>query len=125
MALRLYQSWAIAFKPKRELVYFVEVYNDMKASIPDFPRSPKAGSSHLLDTTTAPAWVDSDVCMRCRTAFTFTNRKHHCRNCGLVFDQACSSKTMTLPKYGVTQEVRVCDGCWTKSGKGKSQVPAG
>ncbi|KAK1927083.1 hypothetical protein DB88DRAFT_533845 [Papiliotrema laurentii] len=125
MALRLFQSWAIAFKSKPELSFFVDVYNELKNSGVQFPPPPSETSSHLLTTTTAPAWVDSDTCMRCRAAFTFTNRKHHCRNCGLVFDQACSSKTMPLPRYGIMEEVRVCEGCWTKSGKGKSQVPAG
>lgn len=121
--LRLVQNWALAFEGKPSLGYVSQVYRTLKNEGFAFPpQDPASTSSAMVDTLTAPDWIDSDVCMRCRTSFTFTNRKHHCRNCGQVFDHQCSSKSLPLPHFGVTQEVRVCDSCFVKLTRVKDKV---
>jgi growth factor-regulated tyrosine kinase substrate len=125
-ALGLIQNWAqlAEARPGSSMSYISETYRSLKSSGFDFPpRDPSAViSAALVETMTAPEWVDSDVCMRCRTAFTTFNRKHHCRNCGHPFCQQCSSHTMSLPWFGVGQDVRVCDGCHAKRAPPKKSV---
>ena len=122
-ALGLIQSWAqIADAKPAQMSHINQVYRTLKSERFEFPPlDPKlVASAALVETLTAPEWVDGEVCMRCRTGFTTFNRKHHCRNCGNVFCQQCSSHTMALPWFGIGQDVRVCDGCHTRKAPPKN-----
>ncbi|KAG9031637.1 Vacuolar protein-sorting-associated protein 27 [Tulasnella sp. UAMH 9824] len=111
--LELVQIWAVGFEGKSSLSYVTMVYKTLKREGFTFPpKDAVAANLIMVDTPTAPDWMDSDWCMRCRTPFTFRNRKHHCRNCGQAFDQACSSETLPLPHRGIVEPVRVCDSCF-------------
>lgn len=113
--LKYIQNWSLAFEGKPSLSYVNQVYKTLKSEGHHFPPKDLAlANSAMVDTSTAPEWIDSELCLRCRTPFTFTNRKHHCRNCGQVFDQQCSSKSIPLPHFGIAQAVRVCDACHNK-----------
>jgi len=67
----------------------------------------------IEETSTAVDWKpDSDFiqCYKCDESFGIINRKHHCRNCGLVFCDKCSSKRITLPHF--KKQERVCEECF-------------
>ncbi|KAL3777474.1 hypothetical protein ACHAW5_007448 [Stephanodiscus triporus] len=53
------------------------------------------------------------TCPGCNMGFTYTRRRHHCRLCGDVFCDPCSSTRTELPLVGKEYEspVRVCDLC--------------
>ncbi|OAD75000.1 hypothetical protein PHYBLDRAFT_78888 [Phycomyces blakesleeanus NRRL 1555(-)] len=63
-----------------------------------------------------PEWVnDEDVlhCQSCNSAFGHMKRRHHCRNCGNIFCNACSTRKVTLPQLGYgTKPARVCNSCF-------------
>lgn len=66
--------------------------------------------------------MDGDECHRCRVAFSLTQRKHHCRQCGNVFCQACSSRTVSLPELGIPEPSRVCEPCHVQRIEARTQL---
>uniref|UniRef100_A0A8K9UE66 RUN and FYVE domain containing 1 n=1 Tax=Oncorhynchus mykiss TaxID=8022 RepID=A0A8K9UE66_ONCMY len=58
------------------------------------------------------AWLKDDEatqCKQCQKEFSIARRKHHCRNCGDIYCNSCSSNELALPSY--PRPVRVCDIC--------------
>lgn len=79
--------------------------NAMKSEGYKFP--PQRETDAMFTADTAPEWANGEVCHRCRVTFSLIQRKHHCRACGQVFCGACTTKSTTLPKYGIEKEVDV------------------
>ncbi|VVC93132.1 unnamed protein product [Leptidea sinapis] len=67
----------------------------------------------LLDALPAEApWGESDMCQECGTKFTLTMRKHHCRHCGRMLCNKCSSQDIPILKFGLNKPQRVCETCF-------------
>ncbi|CAB3409124.1 unnamed protein product [Caenorhabditis bovis] len=109
-ALEMLQCWATAFANKPEYKMVVDTHNLMKLAGFDFPSLKEADAMFMAQV--APEWQDGNECYRCRTVFSMFTRKHHCRNCGQIFCDKCSSREMPLPQFGIDKEVRVCETCF-------------
>ena len=62
----------------------------------------------------APVWQSDEACSHCTLCpqkFTFTCRKHHCRECGVLVCGNCSMTRKLLPSQHATKLLRVCDNC--------------
>lgn len=71
--------------------------------------------SMALRATVGVRWVPDADCMQCTScgnAFTMFRRRHHCRNCGRLFCNRCSSNEMPIPELGYDSNVRVCNLCY-------------
>ena len=67
----------------------------------------------------SPLWQPnraSKSCSGCEALFTFVRRRHHCRSCGLLFCNPCSSKRVDIEGYPGLQ--RVCDACFKEQRSG-------
>lgn len=77
----------------------------------------KGGRSVANSTELAPAWVpdtETTHCMHCKkTVFNFVNRRHHCRKCGIVACNGCTTKRFLLPNQS-SKPLRVCDTCFAQ-----------
>jgi len=110
--LELIQTWAFAFRSSPKYSIIPDTLNILKAEGYTFPALQESDAMFAADR--APNWSDGDSCHRCRVQFSVMVRKHHCRACGQIFCGKCTTKSCTLPKYGIEKEVRVCEDCYEK-----------
>ncbi|KAI0981051.1 hypothetical protein GJ496_008636 [Pomphorhynchus laevis] len=113
-ALDLLQSWALGIDHNDRTVLINLMYLSLKSKGFSFPEVDVKDLRAMYQTCTPVEWADGRRCYRCRSDFTATLRKHHCRKCGQVVCYSCSSKRMALPEFGIDNEVRVCDTCYNQ-----------
>ncbi|KAG3012598.1 hypothetical protein PC121_g15011 [Phytophthora cactorum] len=74
------------------------------------------------------AWVPDSLaekCYSCQASFSLMLRRHHCRRCGNVFCDACSSARMPLVNSGFVTPVRVCAKCSIAAKKAHAKMGDG
>lgn len=113
--LELIQIWAHAFRNEPKYRAVQDIFNMLKMEGYKLQVLKESDAMFIADT--APDWADGNCCHRCRTQFTVVQRKHHCRNCGQIFCNKCSSRSCPIPHFGIEKEVRVCEACWEKLNK--------
>jgi hypothetical protein len=63
----------------------------------------------------ADHWQKDDVvdaCKTCNLKFTFSERKHHCRNCGGIYCNNCTRFETEIQNLQIQKPVRVCQTCY-------------
>lgn len=71
-------------------------------------------------------WEDDNAvsfCKSCNKRFTMLLRKHHCRNCGLIYCSDCSKSRIQIKEKNYRVPVRVCSRCFFVLKKGKDLSP--
>ncbi|XP_076363019.1 uncharacterized protein LOC143253288 isoform X2 [Tachypleus tridentatus] len=87
-------------------------YDDTVAALQELGRENQTLQIENTKHMTRKWADDSEVthCTTCGKTFTVTVRKHHCRHCGNIFCQECSSKVAMIPS--AKKPLRVCDLCY-------------
>lgn len=69
---------------------------------------------HLLRVQSTNQWVSDGLihqCQDCSTHFTLFIRRHHCRLCGRIFCNSCSSNWLNTA--ACSRPVRTCRACYS------------
>jgi len=90
--------------------------DDAQAALHELGRENQSIQVELVKQSGRKWKDDTEVvsCSSCQAGFSLTNRKHHCRNCGNIFCNDCSSKQATMTGYKKPQ--RVCEACFGELG---------
>jgi len=118
------EDFAAALKYKNQLEELEKKVNDIKGidNVKDqsFNRDKETFRVTEMETNENQRynfrnWMPNDCadgCLLCGSQFAVFKRRHHCRNCGLIFCSNCTKNRIALPEVCYTMEARVCDKCY-------------
>jgi len=78
----------------------------------------EAGGEDTDSVYSRPSWTPDEMTTQCtntscKVSFDLFTRRHHCRHCGKIYCNKCSSKRCLLPPSSFSERglQRVCDSC--------------
>ncbi|CAF3911121.1 unnamed protein product, partial [Rotaria sp. Silwood1] len=77
----------------------------------------KVLTEKITDQIAPSYWVpnkDVNECLHCKLVFGSEHSKHHCRACGNIFCDTCTTHRATVPLLDIKTFERVCDQCYDK-----------
>eukprot|EP00511_Aplanochytrium_stocchinoi_P004151 CAMPEP_0204841008 /NCGR_PEP_ID=MMETSP1346-20131115/40050_1 /ASSEMBLY_ACC=CAM_ASM_000771 /TAXON_ID=215587 /ORGANISM="Aplanochytrium stocchinoi, Strain GSBS06" /LENGTH=366 /DNA_ID=CAMNT_0051978817 /DNA_START=116 /DNA_END=1216 /DNA_ORIENTATION=- len=83
------------------------------SSAPSFPTMMRQHSFNVVPTE-KPIWIpdeEASYCRLCDNNFNIVQRRHHCRSCGQVVCESCSTQKKVLKHMKDSVRHRVCDLC--------------
>lgn len=89
--------------------------SDGAVTAPLLAQSPHKGVTWVPDSL-------AEKCYSCQAYFTLVLRRHHCRRCGNVFCDECSSARIPLISAGFHTPVRVCGKCCVAARKAHARM---
>ncbi|XP_055335175.1 pleckstrin homology domain-containing family F member 2-like [Paramacrobiotus metropolitanus] len=112
----LHFGWYICSRAKSFAVYATteiekqQWVDHISRAVREHIREGNIRAPHTYAATMVPD-SEAKVCMHCKkTQFTFVNRRHHCRKCGLVVCGNCSNQRAIIVDQGDKPQ-RVCAAC--------------
>eukprot|EP01105_Mastigella_eilhardi_P014029 TRINITY_DN3190_c0_g2_i5.p1 TRINITY_DN3190_c0_g2~~TRINITY_DN3190_c0_g2_i5.p1 ORF type:complete len:832 (-),score=199.87 TRINITY_DN3190_c0_g2_i5:77-2548(-) len=108
------KSFTICAKDEEEKAQWVDA---LKTAIENTEKGRRPTSiiccEEKAEVAPAPVWLpdaERENCTICQSRFTMTHRRHHCRKCGTLVCNECSSDRFFLEN--VNDYVRVCTNCF-------------
>lgn len=116
----LYHGWQIISSSKSFAIYAATLTEKTEwmahiSSCINTLATQSGWKSTLVDPS--PVWIpdsEAPVCMHCqKSEFSVINRRHHCRKCGIVCCNTCTSKRWLLAQQS-SKPLRICLTCYDK-----------
>jgi hypothetical protein len=105
------------FAPRKSFILYFAQISDRDGWKAELESAIKNAKAHTIvpPYREAPIWIPdavSNECMKCKISFGVFNRKHHCRNCGLIMCHKCLSCKIIMKDISRKRPSKVCADCF-------------